>query len=161
MEITYGQAKEAIDSLIATYVNEKIIDEKEMKKIFYSISKDVQLRDYLMGKPFDTELTELLSLMPLLISFSEREGRAPLYAIYSSWLYENGDTESALLNLSACREVNKDYSLAGLLDRVMKSNWPNGSFKGLRAELHPKVSKGIDKDKDKLITYEEEKVTSN
>jgi hypothetical protein len=60
--------------------------------------------------------------------------------LLATFLYERGDTASAAITLTNAQQY---YSLAILLNRVMKAGWPSTAFASMRNELHPKVVAGI------------------
>jgi len=103
---------------------------------------DTQVRDYTLGilDSYDAKhtldaLNFLLDQAPTNTAFMN----APA-CLLASFLYERGDSASALITLTNAQD---HYSMAMLLRRVFQAGWPASSFAAMRTTIHPKVVKDI------------------
>ena len=157
--ITTGEAKLTLDKVIkqiATH-NTFIIDKPEnidgvnldysalislddLQIVAYALEHNLQLRDYLMGLTSDglsvESVTNILRVLSVLIKSAELPAY-PVETVLASYMYQQGDSASALVSLA--NGLAKDYSLAKLLLRVINAGWPANSFATMAKELHPQV----------------------
>jgi hypothetical protein len=103
---------------------------------------DIQVRDFAMGilDKYDTNktldaLNYLLDKAPTDTEFIN----APA-CLLATFLYERGDSASALITLTNARSF---YSLAILLRQVMQKGLPPTMFGDMRKQLHHQVVAGI------------------
>lgn len=103
--------------------------------------QDIQVRDYAMGLVNPDNFNHYQRTFKWLTKVAPNSCKNAPTAILALSYHELGDNELALKTLDPIQ--NKGYSLATLLSRVFQSGWPVGTFAGMRAELHPKVTKVI------------------
>jgi len=91
--------------------------------------------------PQDFGLTFMISLSKEMIDEVEKLGIYPVnfYAVYSAFLYENGEKELSTYNINKALEIDSRHSLTQLLFRVYKSEWETSGFLDIRNNLHSKV----------------------
>lgn len=140
--ITTGEAKMTLDKVIkqiSEQTGEILIASDDVKIIAYALENNLQLRDYLMGLTSDglsvESVTNILRVMVVLIKSAELPAY-PVETVLASYMYRLGDSD-ALMMLNA--GLNKNYSLAQLLQRVMNANWSPSMFAKMAEELHSKV----------------------
>ena len=103
---------------------------------------DTQIRDYTLGILNKYDAKHTLNALNFLLDQAPTDTEyinAPA-CLLAAFLYERGDSASAAITLS---NAQNNYSLAILLRRVFQAGWPASSFTAMRAEIHPKVAKGI------------------
>ena len=103
---------------------------------------DIQVRDYALGIIDKYDAKAMLDTLNYLLDKAPTDSafiNAPA-CLLATLLYERGDTASAVVTLSNAQQY---YSLAILLNRVIKAGWPATAFATMRNEIHPKVVKGI------------------
>ena len=103
---------------------------------------DIQVRDYALGIIDKYDAKAMLDTLNYLLDKAPTDSafiNAPA-CLLATLLYERGDTENAAITLTNAQQY---YSLAILLNRVIKAGWPSTAFATMRNELHPKVVAGI------------------
>jgi hypothetical protein len=132
---------EMIEAFFNTHQQGDNVDDDTVAQILYYLT-DIQVRDYALGllEPDNAD-----RIIPALLYLIDKAPTDTIYisapsALLAVLYYEQGNTADAFLTLSNAQE---DYSLRLLLDRVFKSNWDNGGFARMRAELHPIVTAKI------------------
>lgn len=140
--ITTGEAKMTLDKVIkqiSEQTGEILIAGDDVQIIAYALENNLQLRDYLMGLTSDglsvESVTNILRVLAVLIKSAELPAY-PVETVLASYMYRLGDSD-ALMMLNA--GLNKNYSLAQLLQRVMNANWSPSMFAEMAEELHSKV----------------------
>lgn len=144
--ITIGEAVKSFNFLATNFMETKELDREALEISSKAISKNLLLRDYFMGMPKDFGLPFMVSLCNKMISeivvFTGRVDSSELldlYAIYSAFLYENGESELALYNLNKALEINDKHPLTELLVRVYENAWEGSVFSEMRITIHKKV----------------------
>lgn len=140
--ITTGEAKLTLDKVIkqiAEQTGEILVSGDDVQIIAYALENNLQLRDYLMGITRDglsvESVTNILRVLMVLIEQAELPAY-PVSTVLARYMYELGDSD-AFLMLNA--GLNKGYSLAQLLQRVMNAGWSPAMFATMTNELHHKV----------------------
>jgi tetratricopeptide (TPR) repeat protein len=139
---THLEAKTALDSILESFQDSRMIEETAIKTATLGIAESVQIRDYALGAigiTLDSEDSlAFITAIQLL-----GQDSAALEAIRGAYLYELGDTPEANKALDKALELQNGHSLALLLRRVFSAGWPCDSFRSMRRELHPKVEAGL------------------
>jgi hypothetical protein len=139
---THLEAKNALDSLLDSFQDSRMLEENAIKTATIGISESVQIRDYALGAigiSLDSEDSlAFITAIQLL-----GQDSAALEAIRGAYLYELGNTTEAGLALDKALSLENGHSLSLLLRRVMSAGWPCESFRAMRNELHPKVERGL------------------
>lgn len=139
---THLEAKSALDSLLDSFQDSRMIEETAIKTATLGISNSIQIRDYALGAiglVLDAE--DSVSFIKALEAIAGES--AGLSAIKAAYYYEAEDSIGANLALNKSLELENGYSLALLLRRVFSAGWPCESFRAMRNELHPKVITGL------------------
>ena len=139
---THLEAKTALDTLLDSFQDSRMIEEEAIKTATLGISLSVQIRDYALGaigQALDSE--DSVSFIKALEAVGGES--AALVAIEAAYLYELGNTAEANKALDKALELQNGHSLALLLRRVFSAGWPPASFVAMRRELHPKVEAGL------------------
>lgn len=135
---THLEAKTALDSLLNSFQDSRMLEEVAIKTATLGIAESVQIRDYALGAigiTLDSEDSlAFITAIQLL-----GQDSAALEAIRGVALYELGQTAEANKALDKALELVNGHSLALLLRRVISAGWPPASFSAMRRELHPKV----------------------
>ena len=151
--ITTGQAKQALDRVIeqiAQQDSEILVSVDDIKVIAYALENNLQLRDYLMGLTTDGLSVESASniLRVIVELFNSAElPDYPVKTILASYMYRLGDSNALTMLKSG---LDRDYSLAKLLNRVMSAGLPDSLFATMSEELHPKVVAELQATSDEL-----------
>ena len=139
---THLEAKNALDTLLDSFQDSRMLEENAIKTATIGIAESVQIRDYALGAigiSLDSE--DSLSFITAIQLLGQDS--AALEAIRGAYLYELGQTAEAGKALDKALELVNGHSLALLLRRVMSAGWPSESFSAMRRELHPKVEAGL------------------
>jgi tetratricopeptide (TPR) repeat protein len=139
---THLEAKTALDSILDSFQDSRMIEETAIKTATIGIAESVQIRDYALGaigKALDCE--DSLSFITAIQLLGQDS--AALEAIRGAYLYELGNTAEANKALDKALELQNGHSLALLLRRVFSAGWPPASFVAMRRELHPRVEAGL------------------
>jgi hypothetical protein len=137
--ITIGEAVKSFNFLATNFMETNELDREALEISSKAISKNLLIRDYFMGMPKDFGLPFMISLCKKMISEVDSSELLDLYAIYSAFLYESGESELALYNLNKGLEINDKHPLTELLVRVYKTDWEASSFSEMRSDIHSKV----------------------
>jgi len=139
---THLEAKNALDSLLDSFQDSRMLEETAIKTATIGIAESVQIRDYALGAigiSLDSEdALAFITAIQLL-----GQDSAALEAIRGAYLYELGQTAEAGKALDKALELVNGHSLSLLLRRVMSAGWPSTEFASMRNELHPKVEAGL------------------
>ena len=139
---THLEAKNALDSLLDSFQDSRMLEEVAIKTATIGIANSIQIRDYALGAigiTLDSEDSlAFITAIQLL-----GQDSAGLEAIRGAYLYELGNQAEANKALDKSLELQNGYSLALLLRRVISAGWPPASFASMRNELHPKVEAGL------------------
>lgn len=140
--MTTGEAKLVLDKVIkqiAEQTGEILIASDDVKIIAYALENNLQLRDYLMGLTSDglsvESVANILRVMVVLLNSAELPAY-PVETVLASYKYRLGDSD-ALTMLNA--GLNRNYSLAQLLQRVFNAGWSAQEFAKMSDQLHAKV----------------------
>ena len=150
---TVRQGKLAIDEAFSRYMDGQFIDPLALDIIGYAVANDVQLRDYLLGYSLETgDIKTAIGFLNHLIEQGISEhNRHAFYTVLSALHLQNDDRDLATLALDEAKALKADYSLAGLLTRVIGAGWNTMMFRAMTAELHPQVLANLANDADKVI----------
>jgi hypothetical protein len=149
--LTIGEAVKSMNFLATNFMETDELDREALEISSKAISKNLLIRDYFMGMPKDFGLTFMISLCKKMISEVDSSELLDLYAIYSAFLYENGESELALYNLNKGLEINDKHPLTELLVRVYEHAWEGNAFSEMRSAIHSKVIADTKKHAEKEI----------
>jgi tetratricopeptide (TPR) repeat protein len=139
---THLEAKNALDSLLDSFQDSRMLEENAIKTATIGISNSIQIRDYALGAigiTLDSEDSlAFITAIQLL-----GQDSAALEAIRGAYLYELGQIAEANKALDKALELQNGHTLALLLRRVMSAGWPSTAFASMRSECHPKVVAGL------------------
>jgi hypothetical protein len=141
MTLTVGDAIKSLNFLATNFMETKELDKEALSVSTRAINGNILVRDYFLGMPQDFGLTFMISLSKEMIDEVEKLGIYPVnfYAVYSAFLYENGEKELSTYNINKALEIDSRHSLTQLLFRVYKSEWETSGFLDIRNNLHSKV----------------------
>lgn len=140
--ITTGEAKMTLDKVIkqiAEQTGEILIASDDVKIIAYALENNLQLRDYLMGLTSDgLSVESVANILRVIVALLNSAGLPayPVETVLASYKYRLGDSD-ALIMLNA--GLNRNYSLAQLLQRVINAGWSPKEFEEMSNQLHGKV----------------------
>jgi hypothetical protein len=140
-EITVGQAYATINASIAQFTYEGVVPSEAVDQITYAISKDVKLRDYLLGLPAEGyTLEECGTFLNYCLSLVDKDKAHPILTILSAYMYESGaPAEFYMGMLDKALELEPEYNLALLLRRVYGAGWSVEAWQDMRSQLHSGV----------------------
>ena len=141
MTLTVGDAIKSLNFLATNFMETKELDKEALSVSTRAISGNILVRDYFLGMPQDFGLTFMISLSKEMIDEVEKLGLYPVnfYAVYSAFLYENGDKELSTYNINKALEIDNTHSLTQLLFRIYKTEWESAGFFDIRNNLHSGV----------------------
>jgi hypothetical protein len=136
MIVTRKQACE----LIADSLNNDIeLTGEKLEAVILAVNSDVQVRDWLMGLPNRWSLDEGIKLMQYLCVHAPTEDIVPFVTLQALYYYEQNNTEKSISLLNYALRLDKNYSLAQLLQRVFQSGWGPEQFGEMRNQIDPTV----------------------
>ena len=139
MSTTIKESVSAIDSLLNQFADSKPVSPSLCVTACEGISKNIQVRDYLLGAVGLT-LTDPMDGVKFLECLDfYGENSANLYAVAGAYAYESGDLKKCQDFLTCANELENGHSLTNLLARCIMAGFPQNAFQALRAELHTKV----------------------
>jgi hypothetical protein len=152
--ITTGEAKLTLDKVIKQISEQTgniLVACDDVEIIAYALENNLQLRDYLMGLTSDglsvESVTNILRVLMVLIEQAELPAY-PIRTVLASYMYRLGDSD-ALIMLNA--GLNKGYSLAQLLQRVINAGWSPAEFATMSDNLHSKVIAELTRTSELLV----------
>ena len=140
--MTTGEAKITLDKVIkqiAEQTGEILIASDDVKIIAYALENNLQLRDYLMGLTSNgLSVESVANILRVIVALLNSAGLPayPVETVLASYKYRLGDSD-ALIMLNA--GLNRNYSLAQLLQRVINAGWEPAQFEVMANQLHGKV----------------------
>ena len=152
MELTNKQALTAYNEIVEAFVSSEPLPVSPVNLLIHAI-QDLQVRDYVLGHaPITFGATRAIEFITAILPLVEEGQRSPFYTILSAFYYEADDKELAFASLMQAQLLDPEYSLAKLLNRVFQSGMFNpASFATMRNELHPKVVKEFQEEKELQI----------
>lgn len=140
--MTTGEAKLVLDKVIkqiAEQTGNILIAEDDVQIIGYALENNLQLRDYLMGLTSDglsvESVANILRVIVVLLNSAELPAY-PVETVLASYKYRLGDSDALTMLNSG---LNRNYSLAQLLQRVFNAGWSAQEFAKMSDQLHAKV----------------------
>jgi tetratricopeptide (TPR) repeat protein len=116
---------------------------QEIAQLTVAINEHIQVRDFLLGIPKERDVNHVGNWLSHIGNRTPRLYDVPMATILSSLYFSEGDSEQANHYLGLALEINPDYSLAVLLNRVYQSGWAPEGFSSMRNQLHDKVKAEI------------------
>ena len=116
---------------------------EQIAEFTIAMHKNLSFRDFIMGLPNDKDIDYVGEWVGFMGSVTPKEYAAPIVTIFSALLYEHEQSGEAYYHLEYAQELDPNYSLALLLERVFNANWPVEKFIQMRNQLHPKVKETI------------------
>ena len=101
--------------------------------------ENLALRDFAITMHKSRQLLDAVELWRTLLTQAPFGYRAPVACLLAATSYEAGEGGLARLALDEAEKDDPEYSLAGLLKRVMESGWPPEAFTRMRHELAEKL----------------------
>jgi hypothetical protein len=144
---TQSEARIAVDTFVHHYLTNTSDDvtPETIVSLQIGVSKDIQVRDYLMGLTLEYPLPNLIEAVTVMSEFIPEGNRAGIYSVLAAYNFQNENTDTARDYLSLALNEEYNYSLALLLQRVINSGmFTPEKFKSMTEELHPKVVEGLD-----------------
>jgi|APGre2960657423_1045063.scaffolds.fasta_scaffold70865_3 hypothetical protein len=144
--ITRREARLAVDTFVHNYLanTSDSVTPETIVSMQQGVSKDIQIRDYLLGLTLEYPLPKVIEALSVMSEFIPEGSRAGIYSVLAAHNYQNEDESRAQEFLALALNEDESYSLAKLLQRVINAGWPVGAFHSMTMELHPKVVAGLD-----------------
>lgn len=112
---------------------------QHIAEVAIATNENLQIRDFLMGVQLEKDIDYVGQYISLLGNVIVKDKAVPLATVFCGYLYQVEETEQAKSMLIEVLNLNPDYALAKLLNRVFLAEWPAGAFKQMAEELHTKV----------------------
>ena len=141
-EITVRAGYHAIQASFSTYLDGHTITKDEALQIAFLVNNEIQLRDYVMGMSNDyhNDTAKVVAWLEMLIeAIGDAKDAYAFLTVLSMYYYEAGETGRAIIALELVDGVKPNYSLAGLIRRVINAGWAQGQVSSMRNQLHGKV----------------------
>ena len=144
--ITRREARLAVDTFVHNYLanTSDSVTPETIVSMQQGVSKDIQIRDYLLGLSLEYPLPNVIEALSVMSEFIPEGSRAGIYSVLAAHNYQNENETRAQEFLALALDEDSTYSLALLLKRVIGAGWPTGAFAKMTIELHPKVVEGLD-----------------
>jgi len=150
-EVTVGEARLALENALDAHSKNSQVDAEMLQLAVYGINNEIQIRDYALGLSLTTDPTIVCSFIKYAIVQDAEYDRCALYTILSSIYFSMGNYVLSMWALKNAIELNPDYSLARLLNRVYTEKWTDGEFNQMKTDLHPKVIKLLETMENNII----------
>lgn len=116
---------------------------KHIAEVAIATNENLQIRDFLIGVQLEKDIDYVGEYISLLGNVVVKDKAVPLATIFSSYLYQIDKVDEAKAILFEVLNINPDYALAGLLNRVYLAHWEPSEFKKMALQLHHKVVEEI------------------
>jgi hypothetical protein len=127
--------RKAIDSI----ADGIIPSAQHIAEVAIATNENLQIRDFLMGVQLEKDIDYVGQYISLLGNVIVKDKAVPLATVFCGYLYQVEEIEQAKSMLVEVLNLNPDYALAKLLNKVFLAEWPAGAFKKMAEELHSKV----------------------
>ena len=134
-----NEIRENVDNLPDTLPSAKHIAE-----VAVSCGEYLQLRDFLLGLYVEKPKDKVISYLALLNDILDEDWAVPTITVLSSYMYEMEQTDSARELLNKALEIDPEYALANLLNRVYNAGWPAHMLTEMSHNLHDNIVKTIE-----------------
>jgi tetratricopeptide (TPR) repeat protein len=131
--------RESVDNLPDTYPSAKHIAE-----VAVACGDYLHLRDFLLGLSTEKPKDKVISYLALLNDILSEEHAVPTITVLSSYMYEMEQPNNARALLDKALEIDPEYPLANLLDRVYNAGWPAHMLTEMSQQLHSNIVKTIE-----------------
>ena len=116
---------------------------QHIAEVAIATNKNLQIRDFLMGVQLEKDIDYVGEYIALLGNVVVKDKAVPLATVFSGYLYQIEKVDEAKAMLVEVLNLNPDYPLAGLLNRVYQAQWEPSEFKKMALQLHHKVVDSI------------------
>jgi hypothetical protein len=116
---------------------------QHIAEVAIATNENLQIRDFLMGVQLEKDIDYVGEYIALLGNVVVKDKAIPLATVFSGYLYQIEKVDEAKAMLVEVLNLNPDYPLAGLLNRVYQAQWDPSEFKQMALQLHHKVVDGI------------------
>ena len=148
-KITVGEAVDLIHNSIMNF--EDGLPTETINKIIYAINNEIQIRDYFLGLPNVFSIETCRSFLSYIGASVDESESYSIFTILSAYFYELDEVELATISLATALQINPNYSLGLLLERVYSAGWSANAFAEMRNDLHEKVVAGLEEMSEELI----------
>ena len=130
--------KEAV-TLIAESINNVIpLEDERLEKVIFAVNNDLSVRDWVMGMPARFTMEESIEFVRYMAIHTTQQDGVPFITINAVFEYERGNVDSAVKMIEYALDVDKEYPLAQLVDRMLDVV-PAEALPMMREELDAKV----------------------
>jgi len=116
---------------------------QHIAEVAIATNENLQIRDFLMGVQLEKDIDYVGEYIALLGNVIVKDKAVPLATVFSGYLYQIEKVDEAKVMLVEVLNLNPEYPLALLLNRVYQSQWAPSEFKQMAEQLHHKVVDGI------------------
>lgn len=116
---------------------------QHIAEVAIATNENLQIRDFIMGIQLEKDVDYVGQYISLLGNVIVKDKAVPLATIFCGYLYQIEEKEQAKSMLLDVLNLNPDYSLAKLLQKVFAAEWPISVLKEMAEQLHSKVVDGI------------------
>ena len=141
--LTLGEAIDTIDSAFNNVVADIALNDSTVEEITYAVNNALWVRDYLIGLPENNGISNCIKFINYLSSKVPAQDRFAYDTVNAMFQYELGNVETSMSLIQLAEEVNPNYSLTGLIKRVLSAGWPQNNFAVMRSELATSVEQEI------------------
>ena len=116
---------------------------QHIAEVAIATNENLQIRDFLMGVQLEKDIDYVGEYIALLGNVVVKDKAVPLATVFSGYLYQIEKIDEAKVMLVEVLNLNPEYPLALLLNRVYQSQWAPSEFSKMAQQLHHKVVDGI------------------
>jgi hypothetical protein len=130
--------KEVVGIIEESINNDIPLTDESLEKVIYAVNNDLNIRDWVLGMPNRFTLDESIDFVRYMAVHTTADDGVPFITINAAFEYERSNMDTAVKMVEYARSINKNYSLAFLLDQWFGKLTPD-IFETMRKELDPKV----------------------
>jgi hypothetical protein len=127
---------------------------QHIAEVAIATNANLQIRDFIMGVQQEKDINYVGEYITLLGNVIVKDKVVPLATVFCGYLYQVEEVEQAKAMLLDILNLNPDYALAKLLNRVFLAEWPADEFAKMSQQLHSKVV-------DTIYAIDTEEVTND
>jgi hypothetical protein len=127
---------------------------QHIAEVAIATNANLQIRDFIMGVQQEKDINYVGEYITLLGNVIVKDKVVPLATVFCGYLYQVEEVEQAKAMLLDVLNLNPDYALAKLLNRVFLAEWPADEFAKMSQQLHSKVV-------DTIYAIDTEEVTND
>jgi len=112
---------------------------KHIAELAVAAKENIQVRDFLMGLRAEKDFKFVGEYLEYMVELIKKDYSYPLATVLTTYFYEHGASDTAKDLLDQVLDIDPEYALGKLLQRVYAAEWPAESMADMAKELHHKI----------------------